>query len=162
MPSTWRHWATVPICSPAPTMWANTRAIPWSMKSPRNIWRTKPFPPCSPKRRSTSAIRMSGEAPARPLPLTAPAISHGCSINVAGMWGGWAHRAYTTTAPPPARPSRAIWCFCPHLRHAGGQPLWAVCGGWLDAPLRRSHQLHQPQQQLLAISFLRLRAFTMT
>ena len=84
---------------------------PWSMKSPRNIWRTKPFPPCSPKRRSTSAIRMSGEAPARPLPLTAPATSHGCSINAAGMWGGWAHRAYTTTAPPPAHPSRAIWCF---------------------------------------------------
>ena len=37
MPSTWRRWATVPICSPAPTMWASTRAIPWSMKSPRNI-----------------------------------------------------------------------------------------------------------------------------
>ena len=30
-------YTSVPICSPAPTMWASTRAIPWSMKSPRNI-----------------------------------------------------------------------------------------------------------------------------
>ena len=132
MPSTWRRWATVPICSPAPTMWASTRVIPWSMKSPRNIWRTKPFPPCSPRRRSTSAIPMSGAAPARPLHLTAPATSHGCSINAAGMWGGWGPRAYTTTVPPPAHPSRAIWCFLSAPTTRWGSAIvgcmWAMAG----------------------------------
>ena len=90
------------------------------------------FPPCSPRRRSTSAIRMSGAAPARPLPLTAPATSHGCSINVAGMWGGWGPRAYTTTAPPPAHPSRAIWCFlsAPTTRRGSAIVgcMWAMAG----------------------------------
>ena len=73
-----------------------------------------------------------GAAPARPLPLTAPATSHGCSINAAGMWGGWGPRAYTTTAPPPAHPSRVIWCFlsAPTTRRGSAIVgcMWAMAG----------------------------------
>ena len=40
-------------------------------------------------------------------------------------------------------------------------PLWHLCGGRLDAPLWRSHRVCKPQYQLLAVSFLRLRAFAL-
>ena len=50
---------------------------PDATKCPGNIWTMKPLPPCSPRRRNTSAIPMCGAAPARPLPLTAPAMCPG-------------------------------------------------------------------------------------
>ena len=34
------------------------------------------------------------------------------------------------------------------------------CGGRLDAPLRRSHPVRQPEHKLLAVAFVRLRAIT--
>ena len=43
----------------------------------------------------------------------------------------------------------------------GREPLWDLCRRWADAPLWRSHRICKLKYKLLAVSFLRLRAFTM-
>ena len=48
-----------------------------------------------------------------------------------------------------------------HLRYPRRLPLRAVPGGRDDAPRGRSHWVREPEHKLLAISFLRLRAFTL-
>ena len=99
---------------------------------------------------------------------SSPATSFDCSgfvswvINHSG-WnvGAWGPRGSITSVSAPTPRAPAIWSFSRALMTHRAFPMWASIGGRNDDPLWRSHQLCKLKYQLLAVSFLRLRAFAL-
>ena len=100
---------------------------------------------------------------------SSPATSFDCSGFVSWVinHSGWnvgrlgAQGLYNICTPTSApRPGDLV--FFVGTYDSGRVPLWHLCGGRDDDPLWRSHPICKPEYKLLAISFLRLRAFTLT
>ncbi len=136
---------------------------PGDYEVPENIWTMKPLPRCLPKRRNTSAIPMCGAA-------VLPATSFDCSGYVSWVinHSGWnvgrlgAQGLYNICTPTSSPKPGDLVFFkgtydTPGVSHCG-----IYVGDGKNAALRRSHRLRKFEYKLLAISFLRLRAFTVT